>query len=89
MTDLMTVLQARGFFPNEQYDNWFDLAIGQTGALSVPRSIVAVELDDLTVVVHLLTGNRVSVSDVRLSQLVPMSTVTAVIDLTIAQAVTG
>lgn len=83
-------LQRRGFIPNERYGTWFDLWIGgDRGRLSVPPWIVAVEQDDQTTVVHLLTGNRVSVSDVRLSEHVPLSIVTSVIDATIAQAVTS
>jgi hypothetical protein len=81
-------LQRRGFTPDDSGEDWADLPIGGADVLSVPRCKIRVEWDDGTVIVHALTGNGVSLWDVRLSDNTPFNVTATVIDLAIARAVT-
>jgi hypothetical protein len=84
---LLDALQERGFMPREEGD-WFDLA-PRGDVLGVPAWRVRAELDDGTVIVYAMTGNGVVAWDARLSPGTPLQVITAVIDLAVADAVTG
>jgi hypothetical protein len=84
---ILDALEARGFMPDEG-GAWFDLPVGGHGALSVPRAMVRVELDDTDVIVYVMTGNRIPLWSARMSA-APGAVVVTVVDLAIAQAATG
>ena len=85
---LLGELQRRGFTPHDSGEDWFDLPLGGSGVLSMPRAKVRAELDDGDVRVYVFTGNGILLWDARLSHNAPLNVVTAVVDLAIAYAVT-
>jgi len=86
---LLEELRERGFIPDEDGGDWADLPIGGTGPLSVPRAKVRVAADDTVTAVYVMTGNGVTLWDVKLSDATPLDVITTVTDLAIARAYTS
>ena len=83
---LLDELRVRGFTPDEDGVR-FDFTL-RDSVLSVPRGAVRVALDDDVVVVYVMTGNGVLLWDARLSDGVPLTVITGVVDQAIAHVVT-